>query len=68
MQRGTVKVFHEDKGFGFIKTDYPGPDYFFHRSALMVRGPKTIGAGARVEFDVEVSERGERAINVRRVA
>ena len=34
MQKGTIKLWNEDRGFGFIKPDAGGNDVFFHVSAL----------------------------------
>lgn len=63
---GKVKMFNKEKGFGFITTD-EGKDVFFHYSAIQVDGYKTAEAEERVEFDVEESERGPRAINIKKL-
>ncbi len=61
---GKVKKFNKEKGFGFIHAE-DNQDYFFHYSALVMEGFKTIDEGREVEFDVEENERGPRACNVR---
>lgn len=63
---GKVKMFNKEKGFGFITTD-EGKDVFFHYSAIQVDGYKTAEAEERVEFDVEETERGPRAINIKKL-
>ena len=63
---GKVKMFNKEKGFGFITTD-EGKDVFFHYSAIQVDGYKTAEAEERVEFEVEESERGPRAINIKKL-
>jgi len=35
MNTGTVKFFNESKGFGFIKDDQSGKEYFVHASGLI---------------------------------
>jgi CspA family cold shock protein len=65
--KGTVKMFNKEKGFGFIRAE-DGSDVFFHYSALVMDGYKTASEGEKVEFDVENSERGLRASNVRKIA
>ena len=64
--KGTVKMFNKEKGFGFIKGE-DGTDYFFHYSALLMDSYKTADAGEHVEFDVEKSERGPRAANIKKI-
>jgi len=65
--KGTIKMFNKEKGFGFIKAE-DGQDVFFHYSALVMDGYKTAVEGESVEFDVEQSDRGLRASNVKKVA
>ncbi|MGI6644846.1 MAG: cold-shock protein [Bacilli bacterium] len=63
---GTVKMFNKDKGYGFIITE-SNEEVFFHYSALVMDGYKTIAAGERVEFDLEHTDRGNRAQNVKKL-
>ena len=65
----TVKMFNKEKGYGFIHAE-DNRDYFFHYSALIMKNAdeyKTAEKGENVEFDVEESERGPRAANVKKV-
>ena len=64
--KGTVKMFNSEKGFGFIRTE-EGKDVFFHWSNLVIDGFKTAEAGEAVEFEVEETERGPRATNIRKI-
>lgn len=65
--KGKVIRFNPEKGFGFIKTD-DGKDVFFHYSSLVMDGFKTIDVNSIVEFDVQESEKGLRASNIKKVA
>jgi CspA family cold shock protein len=62
--QGTIKKVVRDKGFGFILTS-DGKEVFFHRSGLQQMDFDSLQEGAIVEFEVEQSEKGPRAINVR---
>ena len=64
--KGTIKMFNKEKGYGFIRTE-DNRDVFFHYSALMMDEFKTAEPGEHVEFDVEDSERGPRAANIKKV-
>ena len=42
-------------------------DYFFHYSALIMDDYKTAEKGENVEFEIEESDRGPRAKNVKKI-
>ena len=66
--QGKVKFFDSKKGFGFIAGD-DGQDVFVHFSNIVSDGDfKNLLQDDRVEFDVESSTRGPKAVNVRRPA
>ncbi|ASJ52685.1 cold-shock protein [Brevibacillus formosus] len=66
MERGRVKWFNSEKGFGFIERD-GGDDVFVHFSAIQGEGYKSLDEGQEVEFDVENGQRGPQATNVRKL-
>jgi CspA family cold shock protein len=64
MNKGTVKWFNEQKGFGFITNDQGGDDVFVHFSGIVSEGFKTLAEGQKVTFEVTRGERGMQAVNV----
>lgn len=64
MAKGTVKWFNEQKGYGFLSQD-DGSDLFVHHTGIVGSGFKTLNEGDRVEFEVEKTEKGPRAVSVR---
>ncbi|MCL5292671.1 MAG: cold-shock protein [Actinobacteria bacterium] len=64
MNKGTVKWFNNQKGYGFISRE-DGPDVFVHYSGLAGEGYKTLNEGDAVEFEIENDPKGGRATNVR---
>ncbi|MFK9095427.1 cold-shock protein [Bacillus salipaludis] len=67
MEKGNVKWFNGEKGFGFIERE-GGDDVFVHFSAIQGEGYKTLEEGQAVTFDVEQGQRGPQASNVRKAA
>ena len=65
MEKGRVKWFNAEKGFGFIERD-GGNDVFVHFSAIEMDGFKTLDEGMEVVFDVVEGAKGPQAANVRR--
>lgn len=66
MATGTVKWFDEQRGFGYIQAAEGGPDVFVHRSVLDASGVGRLDEGEAVEFETEATNRGPRALRVRR--
>jgi CspA family cold shock protein len=52
-----------DRGYGFIDVDGMEDDVFVHQSEL--EGAFQLREGQKVEFDVEDSPKGPRALNVK---
>ena len=63
MNKGTVKWFNNQKGFGFI-SDEQGNDVFVHYSGTQSNGFKSLEEGQEVEFEVIEGQKGPQAVNV----
>ncbi|MDY5846849.1 MAG: cold-shock protein [Bariatricus sp.] len=63
MNKGTVKWFNNQKGYGFI-SDEAHNDIFVHYSGLNMEGYKSLEEGQEVEFEIFQGEKGPQAVNV----
>ena len=66
MNQGKVKWFNDQKGYGFITGDDKN-DYFLHFSEIQMEGHKTLHEGDSVNFDIEATEKGNKAVKVSRI-
>ena len=66
MASGTVKWFNDRKGYGFIERE-DGKDLFVHHSSIDMPGFRTLAEGDKVVFEVNESDRGPEAKNVKKV-
>ncbi|MCB0510763.1 MAG: CspA family cold shock protein [Chitinophagales bacterium] len=62
MNKGTVKFFNETKGFGFVKDEENGQEYFVHVSGLV----DSIDKDDEVTFDLQEGRKGLNAVNVKK--
>jgi len=57
MNKGTVKWFNNQKGFGFIQPESGNQDVFVHISAVERAGLSTLNEGQQVTFDIVADSR-----------
>lgn len=62
--KGTIKWYNARKGYGFIEGE-DGKDIFVHRTSI----PEGVflNEGDNVEYETEDSERGLKAINIKKL-
>lgn len=63
MQKGTVKWFHKERGYGFITND-EGTDIFVHWTDTEGEGYRNLEAGQSVVYMIGENEKGKVATNV----
>ena len=62
--KGTIKWYNGLKGYGFIDGE-DGKDIFVHRTAIPMG--IELYEGDQVEYQIEESDRGPKAINVKKL-
>ena len=66
MTKGLVKWLSNAKGCGFIIPEGSQNELFAHYTAVSMQGYKTLIDGEAVEFEIERSDKGLQAKNIRR--
>jgi CspA family cold shock protein len=61
---GKVKWFDGKKGFGFIEQEDGSGDVFVHYADIEGDGYRTLHQGDRVQFELENTPKGKKAIKV----
>ena len=64
MPTGTVVRFDRRRGYGFIQPDEPGEDVFVHQNNIQMEGFRFLDVGEHVQFELEVGEKGMKAVGV----
>ena len=64
MANGKIKMFNEDKGFGFIMPDDGSNDVFFHVSALREGDEITVGKAVTFETGIDTKSGKSKATSV----
>ena len=60
MNKGTVKFFNDEKGYGFITPEDGSKDVFVHKTGTTTR----INEGDQISYEVEDGQKGPSAVNV----
>jgi CspA family cold shock protein len=61
MNEGIVKFFNQTKGFGFIREENSGTEYFVHATGLVDK----VRENDRVSFELKEGRKGLNAVNVK---
>ena len=66
-EKGTVKWFNAEKGFGFIAPEDGSADVFVHYTEIQGSGFRTLEENQKVEYSVTQGPKGPQAAQVRAV-
>ncbi len=66
-QKGVVKFFNAEKGYGFIKPEDGSSDIFVHITAIEQAGLRSLNEGQKVAYEIEPDKKGKgpKAVNLR---
>jgi CspA family cold shock protein len=70
MNKGTVKWYNDQRGYGFIQPATGGKDVFVHVSAIERSGLRGLNEGQKVIFELHTDQRTGRtsAVNLKLAA
>jgi cold shock CspA family protein len=61
---GVVARFDVRRGYGFVIPDDGGEDVFVHQNNILMEGFRFLNAGEHVSYELEVGEKGMKAVQV----
>jgi cold shock CspA family protein len=61
---GSVVRFDRRRGYGFVAPDDGGEDVFVHQNNITMEGFRYLQVGERVNYELEVGEKGMKAVSV----
>lgn len=61
---GTVVRFDRRRGYGFIQPDDGAEDVFIHQNNINMEGFRFLQVGEKVSYELEVGEKGMKAVGV----
>jgi cold shock protein len=64
MPQGKIKMYNDDKGFGFIKPDDGSNDIFFHVTALREDDEISVGKVVTFEMGIDPKSGKPKAVSV----
>lgn len=64
-EKGVVKWFSSQKGWGFVSPSNGGKDLFVHHTGIDMEGYRELKEGDVVTYEVEEGRKGLQAVNVR---
>lgn len=64
MATGSVARFDPKRGYGFLIPDDGGEDVFVHQNNIDMEGFRYLKPGERVSYELEVGEKGMKAVQV----
>lgn len=64
MAVGTVVRFDRRRGYGFVAPEDGGEDVFVHQNNINMEGFRYLQVGEKVNYELEVGEKGMKAVSV----
>ena len=63
--KGKIKWYNSKKGYGFIERDDGEKDVFLHASSVREAGLKFVSENQVIEFELQDSDKGPSAVNIK---